>query len=447
MKPNQSPTSRRAILTQLGAAGALVGIATLGRAAEPTPAPTGSPSYGLSVRDCGAVGDGSTDDTAAFSQALDTVGKAGGGIVFVPTGNYRIQGHLSVPDNVTLEGVFRAPTARSQYRGSTLLAVEGRGQADGEPFVFLHANSVLKGVTIFYPEQDAQKPVPYPWCVRGIGDNCAILDVLLVNPWNAVDFGTFPCGRHLIRGLYGQPLNLGIFVDQCLDVGRIEDVHFWPFWTEALIPFTQKEGIAFQFARTDWELLSGCFCLGYKIGFHFTAVRHDAGNALIVNSGPDVCSVGVQVDWSQVQAGVLFQNCQINAGLIVNEGSLGPVKFMNCGLFGTGYKSPYLVSGDVRATHALLRGQGRTTFIGCHFYQVEGPFVPKDFTDEGHAVIYGDGNGLTVSACDFTGFDRNHVLLGAKSKSTLITGTRFLGGLKLNNAGRGKVETGMNIDE
>ncbi len=56
-------------------------------------------SCGLNVRDCGAVGDGSTDDTAAFSQALDTVGKAGGGIVFVPTGNYRIQGHLSVPDS------------------------------------------------------------------------------------------------------------------------------------------------------------------------------------------------------------------------------------------------------------------------------------------------------------------------------------------------------------
>ena len=195
VKPNHSPASGRPNTVRCRRP--LVGLATLGRAAEPTPASTGSLSYGLNVRDCGAVGDGSTHDTAAF-----------------------------------------------QYRGSTLLAVEGRGQADGEPFLFLHANSVLKGVTIFYPEQDAQEPVPYPWCVRGIGDNFAILDVLLVNPWNAVDFGTFPCGRHLIRGLYGQPLNLGIFVDQCLDVGRIEDVHFWPFWTDALIPVTQKAGVA-----------------------------------------------------------------------------------------------------------------------------------------------------------------------------------------------------------
>ncbi len=403
----------------------------------------------LSVRDVGATGDGTTDDTAAFQKALDSCSKALGGVVSVPTGNYLIKGHLSVPSFVTLEGVFRAPTARSKHRGSTLSAVEGRGSAAGEPFITLHADSALKGVTIFYPEQDAAMPVAYPWCVRGMGDNCTVLDVLMINPWGAVDFGTHPCGRHLIRGLHGQPLNTGIFVDQCLDVGRIEDVHFWPFWSEAVLPFTTKEAVAFRFARTDWEMLSGCFCLGYKIGFHFTAVAHDAGNALIVNSGPDMCAVGVQVDWSQVHAGILFQNCQINAGVQVNEGSLGPVKFMNCGLFGTGTQPmlPFLNHDEVRASHVLLRGRGRATFIGCHFYQPEGAFVPKDYKDEGHPVIYSDGNGLTVSGCDFTGFNRNHIVLGAKSKSTLVTGTRFLGGLKLTNHGQGKVEAATNIDE
>jgi hypothetical protein len=35
--------------------------------------------------------------------------------------------------------------------------------------------------------------------LRGIGDNCSLVDVLLVNPSQAVDFGTHPAGRHLIR--------------------------------------------------------------------------------------------------------------------------------------------------------------------------------------------------------------------------------------------------------
>ena len=36
---------------------------------------------------------------------------------------------------------------------------------------------------------------------------------------------------------------------------------------------------------------------------------------------------------------------------------------------------------------------------GCHFYQPEGPFVPKDFVDPGHPAIYGDGAGLTLASC------------------------------------------------
>ena len=84
---------------------------------------------------------------------------------------------------------------------------------------------------------------------------------------------------------------------------------------------------------------------------------------------------------------------------------------------------------------------------GCHFYQPEGPFVPKSFVDPGYPVIFCDGNGLTVSGCDFTGFNRNHIVLGPKSKSTIVSATRFLGGLPLTNQGHGKVVTTANIDE
>lgn len=405
------------------------------------------PNSSRDVRASGAAGDGKTDDTAAFQKAINEAGRTGG-VVSVGVGNYLIKGSLVVHANVTVEGVFRSPTARSQGFGSTILAVDGRGRADGPPLFFLKPNAALKGLTVFYPEQDAGKPVEYPWCIRGEGDNVAVVDVLLVNPWNGVDFGTHPCGRHLVRGLYGQPLHTGLFVDHCLDCGRLEDVHFWPFWTTEPLATTRATGVAFRFARSDWQMLTNVFCLGYHTGFEFTAVRTDAGNAMVLNSGSDDCAVGVRVEYSQVHAGVLFTNCQINAGVVVEPGSLGPVKFMNCGLFGTGAGGlAYLSRDDARATHVLNRGLGRATFIGCHFYHPEGPFVPKGFTDAGHPVVYSDGPGLTVSGCDFTGFDRRHISLGAKAKSTVVTGSRFLGGLKLDNNGKGKVETGCNVDE
>ena len=49
MKPNNTLTSRRAVLAQLGAAGALTGIVTLGRAPEPTPATTIGTTHRLTL--------------------------------------------------------------------------------------------------------------------------------------------------------------------------------------------------------------------------------------------------------------------------------------------------------------------------------------------------------------------------------------------------------------
>lgn len=45
----------------------------------------------VSVKDFGAIGDGVTDDTDAFQNAIDN-----GGMVFVPVGNYKIDGELTV---------------------------------------------------------------------------------------------------------------------------------------------------------------------------------------------------------------------------------------------------------------------------------------------------------------------------------------------------------------
>ncbi|HOB99324.1 MAG TPA: glycosyl hydrolase family 28-related protein [Verrucomicrobiota bacterium] len=59
--------------------------------------------------EAGATPDGTADWTAAFQKLLDQAGAAGGGAVAVPAGRYRISGHLVIPANVTLPGVYRVP--------------------------------------------------------------------------------------------------------------------------------------------------------------------------------------------------------------------------------------------------------------------------------------------------------------------------------------------------
>lgn len=412
-----------------------------------------SADFARSVKDFGAKGDGSTDDTAAFQKAMDETGKAGGGIVRVPVGNYMIKTHLSIPASVTLEGVWTAPPCPTKLKspmstlrqaqdapsdktwlaGSVLLAVEGAGKADGTPFIFLNTNSTLKGMTVYYPEQkpDAE-PMAYPWCVASAGcDNPSILDCLLVNPYQGVDFGTRVAGRHYIRNLYGQPLYKGLFVDVCFDVGRLENIHFWPFWTAHVLggkaPKTDewvfKNGTAFIFARSDWEYVSNCFAILYKTGIHFKKASDPGpGNYLMTQSGADCCDVAVYVEETQGHSGVSFSNSQIFGRIVVSEKNVGPVRFSSCGMFGA--------SGKIEAQEMIrIDGRGRISFDNCSFYAIDPAPKTNDFIN----VV---GGRLGISNSVFIGTAGHApIVIGEKTISAIIVDNEFYSSKQIvNNA-------------
>jgi len=58
----------------------------------------------ISVRDFGAIGDGITNDRDALQLALNAVGDAGGGTLYLPKGRYYITGALLVPSNTRVTG-------------------------------------------------------------------------------------------------------------------------------------------------------------------------------------------------------------------------------------------------------------------------------------------------------------------------------------------------------
>ena len=73
-------------------------------------------------------------------ELLDDAGTSGGGIVEVPAGQFRINGNLSVPANVTLQGIYRippttGPKAFTNLTGSVLFAYSGRGSTNSKPFI------------------------------------------------------------------------------------------------------------------------------------------------------------------------------------------------------------------------------------------------------------------------------------------------------------------------
>ncbi len=400
--------------------------------------------FALNVKAFGAKGDGLTDDTAAFQKALDKAGSDGGGIVQVPVGNYLIKTHLNIPASVTLEGVWRIPHIAVKMKsptpkfdktwlsGSVLLAVEGAGKTDGASFITLNHNSTVKGLTVYYPDQKPdQAPIPYPWTIASAGcDNPSIIDCLLVNPYQAVDFGTRPAGRHLIRGLYGQPLYKGLFIDKCFDVGRCENVHFWPFWchiadVSKASEWVYKNGTAFVFGRSDWEYVTNCFAISYKVGIHFLQTSDvGPGNYLLTQSGADCSDVAVQVDATQGHCGVSFSNSQIFGRILVNASNGGPVRFTGCGIFGA--------SGKVEAEEMVrVDGRGKVSFENCSIFGIDPNARSNSFIN----VV---GGRLGVIGCTFMN-SKNHpqnpvpIVLGENTISAIIADNEFYGSKQIEN--------------
>jgi hypothetical protein len=398
-----------------------------------------APDAGLyNVADYGAAGDGKTDCTAAFQKALDAAGSAGGGSVTVPAGRFFFKGTLVLPENVTLEGIWRAPVrGLPRGAGTELLVTAGKGDEDGEAFLRMSSSAVLKGVTIFYPEQIiANPPHPYPWTVQsnGFTDNITILDVTMVNPYKAVDLGTWPAGRHYVNRLYGYPLYRGIYINQCYDVGRIENIHFWPFWDidpeSPLWDFTREKAIAFILGKTDGEMGHNLFSIFYSIGMQFIAgpiydedrniTGHAAGCGMYTNCYMDVSPCAIRVDEVMDTAGVCFTNASIMSKVVVGQKNRGPVKFVNSGFWAT---------RDLDS-HALLEGRGTVIFQACQFNG-------WDRAEKGAPCISAGNRRLIVTGCDFpvTREDQQLIAIGPRVRSAIITSNLMPGGKHIiNNA-------------
>ena len=261
----------------------------------------------LNVRDFGAKGDGQTDDTAAFQKAMDASAKAGGGKVMAPRGTYFFAGHLNVPAAVTLAGIWESVPAHNGLRdrglpkptddGTTFLVTEGAGSETGPAFITLNTNSTLKGVVLYYPKQKPDDvPSPYPYAIAMRGKNPAVLDVELLNPYSGIDASRNE--RHLIRNVQGQPLRRGVFVDAIYDIGRIENVHFNPWWSNPpkLMAWQMANGEAFILARSDWQYMLNTFCFGYNVGYKFIQSGAGSCNGNFLGLGADDCWRAVVVE-------------------------------------------------------------------------------------------------------------------------------------------------------
>ncbi|MBN2451873.1 MAG: hypothetical protein JXR77_15915, partial [Lentisphaeria bacterium] len=167
---------------------------------------------------------GERDAAPAIQRALDAVAAVNGGVVYLPAGRYRLGSGLRLGYGTTLRGEWWESDRAGPISGTVLLALAGRGQEEGPPLIEVtpHRETGVVGVTIYYPDQDPEAIVPYPFAIAG---GCTTLrKITLCNAYNGIDLRMV--NGSVVETLRGTVLRRGITAVNSLEFAWMRDVHF-----------------------------------------------------------------------------------------------------------------------------------------------------------------------------------------------------------------------------
>lgn len=231
-----------------------------------------------------------SDIGPAIQTALNDVAVKGGGIVYIPSGRYRLDSAVTIPTGVELRGSCTFPQHSHAY-STTLYTTYGKnGDADTKALITLSAAAGMAGFKVYYDRQagGVNDCDSYAFSARGTGINNYILNVNFINSFYQVDFNTNRCDGHYINGVTGYPLEQGIVVGGGSVNGIVRDcqfnVHYFsdnPYYRTLLVDsdsfrqYATDHSEAFIVNHTKNQIMYHNFVLGVHSG-------------IAVDSGADV---------------------------------------------------------------------------------------------------------------------------------------------------------------
>lgn len=420
----------------------------------------------------GAKAEPGFENRAAFQAAIDAAYESGGGVVYIPAGNYEFhstqigiksvrvrQGTsenkkdfnyeyvLRLHPGVQLRGDWAAPESNNRMVLGTILEVRVGKNApnyDGsvkswwndsqagnalrttytsiaDRFIEMNAGTGVTNLSIWYPEQNINDVKPYPWTLFQTQGNCATIEhVTLVNSYNG--FNSAPSELHYVLDSYITALNKGIEVHVCTDIGRIENVSISPeYWAKSGLPgaptlaeltaYTKANSVGFQMHRSDWEYISYLHISGYKTGIWIGREPGfaDAPNAQLYEVHVDNCENGLYVE-------------DVNPyGILISNSSFGAAKGGNAVYFYKDFSTSTQFNGVEFSGPIVSDGSdGVISFESCLFGK---------YSD--YALKINNGNVL-LSQCHFENADK-HVYLGMNMRTLKSVNSGHKQRLKINN--------------
>lgn len=176
----------------------------------------------INVSDFGAKGDGQTDDTSAIKSALSAAASQGGGVVFVPAGEYVISQPLTIGNYVTLCGVW---STSNDYDEQTVLICDyesNGGTSSSSYFIKLKGSSAVKNLNIYYSKQSAKTPVEYPYTIGTDEALATAMNITLLNSYNGIYVTT---ASH-VENIYGTCFNIGFKNRKNYEISAFVNLNF-----------------------------------------------------------------------------------------------------------------------------------------------------------------------------------------------------------------------------
>jgi autotransporter-associated beta strand protein len=301
----------------------------------------------------GAAGDGITDDSAAFQNAINAVynsGGAGGGVVFVPAGFYAFYTNINVPTGVTLHGDWTDWTQGTNgLVGTTFNVYFGAGQSNAAPFLQLNRSAALRDINIWYPNQNPNSIVSYPYSI-GLADDCVVQNVVMVNSYQGIN--SYNGGaKHILSTVIGSPLYEGLYLDGIADVCHAEDVRFSPnVWAVsgltnapaaggAYATWMENNGEGMRLLRVDGYMLMNIFISGYSVGIEANTGATGQPGAAFYTGTVSNCATALLAQDMPGDLGLMFANFTLDGGVAVSRSNTSDdanVMFERCTLIGRG---------------------------------------------------------------------------------------------------------------
>ncbi len=235
---------------------------------------------------------GEKDATGAIQRALDAAANDGGGTVFMPVGKYLVTGDITIPDFVTLRGEWQDPDSgniKSMDDYGTLILAKVPSSDSIESGLFVIGGSAgVKGLTVYYPDQDIKnvKPYPYTFYIHGRGNGYmlqSVEDCTVINGYNGVCTTILGDTAHemlTIDTLKGTFLNVGAELFNSADVGTSKNIWFSnSYWANApaeidppakadIDAYTRESGIGMIIGDLEWTQFSNVRISDYMYGIH-----------------------------------------------------------------------------------------------------------------------------------------------------------------------------------